>query len=62
MMPSLDTSISMMAELGLSQSAGATASPVTQEEYNPRRTSMASNPEIAEWQEKVRVEVSSTIP
>ena len=61
MMPHLDTSISMMADLGLSLSAGATASPITQDEYNPRRTSITSNSEIAEWQEKVRVEVNLTI-
>ena len=58
MMPLLDTSISMMGDLGLSQSAGATGSPIQGDEYGLRRSSMASNPEIAEWQEKVRVEVS----
>jgi hypothetical protein len=58
MMPPLDTSITMMAELGLSQSAGASASPVLQDDYSTRRSSVASNPEVAEWHEKVRTEVS----
>ena len=58
MMPPLDMSITMMAELGLSQSAGASASPVLQDDYSTRRSSVASNPEVAEWQEKVRSEVS----
>ena len=57
-MPSLDTSISMMEEIDLSQNARPTHSPVTQDEYSPRCTSVASNPGIAERQEKVRVEVS----
>ncbi len=62
MMPTLDTSIDMMADFGMSQSAGATASPALHDEYGARRTSVSGNPEIAEWQEKVRVEVSSTLP
>ena len=57
MMPPLDTSIDMMADMGLSQSAGAATSPTIHDEYGTRRTSVASNPEIAGWQEKVRVEV-----
>lgn len=59
MIPTLDTSIDMMADFGMSQSAGAAVSPTLHDEYGTRRTSINSNPEIAEWQEKVRVEVSS---
>jgi hypothetical protein len=58
-LPHLDTSIDMLSGLGLSQSAGTTASPILQEEFSPRRSSVASDTEVSEWQEKVRIEVSS---
>lgn len=58
MMPQLNTSMAMAADLELTQSASATASPVTPDDYTPRRVSVTSNPELADWLEKVRVEVS----
>ena len=58
MIPTLDTSIDMMPDFGMSQSAGTALSPTLHDEYCTRRASMNSNSEIAEWQEKVRVEVS----
>jgi hypothetical protein len=61
-LPMLNTSINMMAGMELAQSPGTGTSPITQEDYMPRRTSTASSVEIAEWQEKVRVEVSAHGP
>ena len=59
-MMGLDTSMNMMADMGLSQSpnASATTSPTLQDDYDSRPLSIGSNSEIVEWQDKARVEVS----
>jgi hypothetical protein len=56
-MPELSTSQAMMAELDISRSTGQGVSPLESEDFSSRRESIASHPEIAEWQEKVRTEV-----
>jgi hypothetical protein len=56
-MPELSTSQAMMAELDISRSNGQGVSPLESEDFASRRESIASLPEIAEWQEKVRTEV-----
>ena len=58
MMPIVNTSINMMEEFGLPQSTGAAHSPITQTDDTRGGASVAGNQEIAEWQEKVRIEVS----
>ena len=56
-MPNLDTSIDQMADLHL-HTTFSNESPVSPDDYAPRRTSQTSISEVSEWQEKVRVEVS----
>lgn len=60
MIPHINTSVDMLSNLELSRSAGLIASPVSPDDMTPRRVSIASTPELADWQEKVRVEVSSS--
>lgn len=58
-MPSLNTSMDQMAELQLQQTQSH--SPITVDDYAGRRSSIHSNSDLADWQEKVRVEVSFPI-
>lgn len=55
-MPALNTSIDQMADLQLQQTQSN--SPIIGDDYGGRRASINSNSELADWQEKVRVEVS----
>lgn len=55
--PSLDTSLDQMGDLHLQNAQ--THSPIGPDEFISRRASMDSNSDLADWQEKVRVEVSA---
>ena len=56
-MPSLNTSIDQMGDLHLQNTQSH--SPIGPDEFMSRRASMNSNSDLADWQEKVRVEVSA---
>lgn len=57
-MPHLSTATDQMAELQLVQTSTTTSSPVVpNEDYAVRRTSITSNQDLAEWQDKARTEV-----
>lgn len=59
----LHVSEAMLAELELSQAtAAANMSPLPNDNIVSRRESIASLPEVAEWQEKVRTEVRLPVP
>lgn len=57
-MQPLSTTTDQMADLQLVQSNTATSSPIAPaEDYMMRRTSVTSNQDLAEWQDKARTEV-----